>query len=32
MIETIDDWAERNAVPSRSEAIRDLINRGLKKP
>jgi hypothetical protein len=30
-IETIDAWSDRNGIPSRSEAIRALIERGLKK-
>jgi hypothetical protein len=31
MIKTIDDWAVSNFAESRSEAIRRLIERGLKK-
>jgi Ribbon-helix-helix protein, copG family len=27
----IDDWGERNGLASRSETIRELINRGLKE-
>jgi len=32
MIKAVDDWAVKNGVGSRSEAMRDLIDRGLKKP
>jgi len=31
MIEAVDDWAARNETPSRSAAIRALIERSLKK-
>jgi metal-responsive CopG/Arc/MetJ family transcriptional regulator len=31
MIEAVDGWPARNGVNSRSEAMRDLIDRGLKK-
>lgn len=31
MIKAVDEWARQNNVGSRSEAMRDLINRGLKK-
>ena len=32
MIKAVDDWAARNGVRSRSEAMRDLIDGGLKVP
>lgn len=31
MIKAVDDWAAKNGVASRSEAMRDLIDRGLAK-
>jgi Arc/MetJ-type ribon-helix-helix transcriptional regulator len=31
MISTIDEWKERNGHRSRSEAIRALVERGLRK-
>jgi hypothetical protein len=31
VIAAVDGWAERNEAGSRSEAIRALIERGLKK-
>jgi Arc/MetJ-type ribon-helix-helix transcriptional regulator/predicted transcriptional regulator len=31
MIEAVDDWGCQRGTPSRSEAIRDLIERGLQK-
>jgi hypothetical protein len=31
MIGALDDWAQRNGIASRSEAIRELIGRGLRK-
>jgi len=31
MIAEVDDWAARNAVASRSGAIRALIEKGLKR-
>jgi metal-responsive CopG/Arc/MetJ family transcriptional regulator len=31
MIEAVDNWAARNKTASRSEALRALIERGLKR-
>jgi hypothetical protein len=31
LLKQVDDWAKREAVDGRSQAIRDLIERGLKR-
>jgi hypothetical protein len=30
-ISAVDDWAKRNGLVSRSQAIRELLDRGLRK-
>ena len=31
LLETLDDWRFANRMPSRAEAIRELIRRGMKR-